>query len=77
MKIINLEELNIEVQLIGSSAYLYSESSSDIIYIDDIKYKENAKELIIKEIEVLLLVSWVLISTMSLIVLLSAKGNVK
>ena len=51
MKIIYLDELNIEVQLIDSSAYLYSESSSDIIYIDDIENKENAGELIIREIE--------------------------
>ena len=51
MKTIFIEELNIEAQLIGNSAYLYSDNYSDVIHIDEVEDREDAKELIVRELE--------------------------
>ena len=54
MKLLYIEELNIEVQLMDNRVFIYSSNgSSDIIYIDDIENKSDAEELIIRELEII------------------------
>ncbi len=54
MKLLYIEELDIEVQLMDNRVFIYSPNgSSDIIYIDDIENKSDAEELIIRELEII------------------------
>jgi len=54
MKLLYIEELDIEVQLMDNRIFIYSSNgSSDIIYIDDIENKSDAEELIIRELEII------------------------
>jgi hypothetical protein len=54
MKLLYIEELDIEVQLMDNRVFIYSSNgSSDIIYIDDIENKSDAEELIIRELEII------------------------
>ncbi|MBN2816198.1 MAG: hypothetical protein JXQ67_05905 [Campylobacterales bacterium] len=48
MRVIQIESL--EVHLIGNQAYVYSDSESDVLNIDNIEFMENPEESILDEI---------------------------
>ena len=51
MKILLIE--GVEAQLLGDQAFLYFETSSEVLNIEGIEHSDNAEEIILKELELL------------------------